>query len=316
MGGLIMRNYNRYALAVRNNENEILVEHHSWYSISKHRLLQKTFIRGFPILLETLINGIKALNRSADLVAPHSQKTSLFQAIFSLIIALFLAVALFVVLPHLFALGMEYLGFGGTIENLSFHVWDGLFKISLFLGYIYCIALIPSVREVLEYHGAEHKVISCYENEMIVSAQNAKHCSRLHPRCGTSFILFVLLLAIIVHSIFIPLILFFPLSENNAIIHSVVILFKIVLIIPISACAYELIRASAKGTSNHFLQILLKLLSFPGLVLQILTTKEPSIAQLEVAVIALREVVQDNAQLFETVPYKTLDNEYNPCLKN
>lgn len=310
MGGLIMRNYNRYALAVRNNENEILVEHHSWYSISKHRLLQKTFIRGFPILLETLINGIKALNRSADLVAPHSQKTSLFQAIFSLIIALFLAVALFVVLPHLFALGMEYLGFGGTIENLSFHVWDGLFKISLFLGYIYCIALIPSVREVLEYHGAEHKVISCYENEMIVSAQNAKHCSRLHPRCGTSFILFVLLLAIIVHSIFIPLILFFPLSENNAIIHSVVILFKIVLIIPISACAYELIRASAKGTSNHFLQILLKLLSFPGLVLQILTTKEPSIAQLEVAVIALREVVQDNAQLFETVPYKTLDNEY------
>ncbi len=310
MGGLIMRNYNQYALAVRNDENEILVEHHSWYSISKHRLLQKTFIRGFPILLETLINGIKALNRSADLVAPHSQKTSLFQAIFSLIIALFLAVALFVVLPHLFALGMEYLGFGGTIENLSFHVWDGLFKISLFLGYIYCIALIPSVREVLEYHGAEHKVISCYENEMIVSAQNAKHCSRLHPRCGTSFILFVLLLAIIVHSIFIPLILFFPLSENNAIIHSVVILFKIVLIIPISACAYELIRASAKGTSNHFLQILLKLLSFPGLVLQILTTKEPSIAQLEVAVIALREVVQDNAQLFETVPYKTLDNEY------
>lgn len=309
MGGLIMRNYNQYALAVRNDENEILVEHHSWYSISKHRLLQKTFIRGFPILLETLINGIKALNRSADLVAPHSQKTSLFQAIFSLIIALFLAVALFVVLPHLFALGMEYLGFGGTIENLSFHVWDGLFKISLFLGYIYCIALIPSVREVLEYHGAEHKVISCYENEMIVSAQNAKHCSRLHPRCGTSFILFVLLLAIIVHSIFIPLILFFPLSENNAIIHSVVILFKIVLIIPISACAYELIRTSAKGTSNHFLQILLKLLSFPGLVLQILTTKEPSIAQLEVAVIALREVVQDNAQLFETVPYKTLDNE-------
>lgn len=310
MGGLIMRNYNQYALAVRNDENEILVEHHSWYSISKHRLLQKTFIRGFPILLETLINGIKALNRSADLVEPHSQKTSLFQAIFSLIIALFLAVALFVVLPHLFALGMEYLCFGGTIENLSFHVWDGLFKISLFLGYIYCIALIPSVREVLEYHGAEHKVISCYENEMIVSAQNAKHCSRLHPRCGTSFILFVLLLAIIVHSIFIPLILFFPLSENNAIIHSVVILFKIVLIIPISACAYELIRASAKGTSNRFLQILLKLLSFPGLVLQILTTKEPSIAQLEVAVIALREVVQDNAQLFETVPYKTLDNEY------
>lgn len=310
MGGLIMRNYNHYALAVRSDENEILVEHHSWYSISRHRILQKTFIRGFPILLETLINGIKALNRSADLVETGSKKTSLFQAIFSLVIALFLAIALFVVLPHLFALGMEYSGFGGTIENLSFHVWDGLFKIFLFLGYIYCIALIPDVKTVLQYHGAEHKVISCYENEMIVSAQNAMHCSRLHPRCGTSFILFVLLLAIIVHSIFIPLILFFPLSENNGIIHSVVILFKIVLIIPISACAYELIRASAKGTRNRFLKFLLKLLSFPGLVLQILTTKEPSIEQLEVAVIALREVVQDNSQLFETVPYKTLDSQY------
>lgn len=310
MGGLIMRNYNQYVLAVRNDENEILVEHHSWYSISKHSLLQKTFIRGFPILLETLINGIKALNRSADLVETHAKKTSCFQAAFSLAAALFLAVALFVVLPHLFALGMEYFGFGGNINNLSFHVWDGSFKIFLFLGYIYCISLIPDVREVLQYHGAEHKVISCYENEMTVNAQNAKHCSRLHPRCGTSFILFVLFLAIIIHSIFIPLILFFPLSENNVIIHSVVILFKIVLIIPISACAYELIRASAKGTTNRFLKILLNLLSFPGLVLQLLTTKEPSIAQLEVAVIALREVVQDNSQLFETVPYKTLDDEY------
>ncbi len=307
MGGLIMRNYNQYVLAVRNDENEILVEHHSWYSISKYSLLQKTFILGFPILLETLINGIKALNRSADLAETHAGKTSCFQAVFSFAAALFLAVALFIVLPHLFALGMEYFGFGGNINNLSFHVWDGLFKIFLFLGYIYCISLIPDVREVLQYHGAEHKVISCYENEMTVSAQNAMHCSRLHPRCGTSFILFVLFLAIIVHSIFIPLILFFPLSENNVMIHSVVILFKIVLIIPISACAYELIRASAKGTTNRFLKIFLKLLSFPGLVLQLLTTKEPSIAQLEVAVIALREVVQDNSQLFETVPYKTLD---------
>lgn len=310
MGGLIMRNYNRYALAIRNDNNEILVEHHSWYSLSRHALLQKTFVRGFPILVETLINGVKALNRSADLVEISAKKTSSFQTIFSLAAALFLAVILFVILPHLFALSMEYFGFGGTIENLSFHVWDGLFKIFLFLGYIYAISLIPAIREVLQYHGAEHKVISCYENEMTVSAQNAKHCSRLHPRCGTSFILFVLLLAIIVHSIFIPLILFFPLSENNVTMHSVVILFKIVLIIPISACAYELIRASAKGTANHLLKILLKLLSFPGLVLQILTTKEPSIEQLEVAVIALKEVAPDTAQLFETVPYKNLDYDH------
>ncbi len=317
MGGLIMRNYNNYALVIRNDKKEILVEHHSWYSLSRHSLLQKTFVRGFPILLETLINGIQALNRSAELVDSKAQKNSLLQTILSLAVALFLAIFLFVVLPHLFALSMEYFGFGGTIENLSFHVWDGLFKIFLFLGYIYAISLIlyvllisrmEDIQRTFMYHGAEHKVISCYENEMLVSAQNAKHCSRLHPRCGTSFILFVLFLAIIIHSIFIPLILFFPLLENNAIMHCVVILFKIVLIIPISACAYELIRASAKGTTNRFLKICLKLLSFPGLVLQILTTKEPSIEQLEVAVIALKEVAHDYSQLFETVPYKTLDD--------
>ena len=83
MGGLIMRNYNQYVLAVRNDENEILVEHHSWYSISKYSLLQKTFIRGFPILLETLINGIKALNRSADLAETQIIFLSMFGTVYS-----------------------------------------------------------------------------------------------------------------------------------------------------------------------------------------------------------------------------------------
>lgn len=95
-----MRSYNQYALAVRNDKNEILVEHHSWYSLSRHAILQKTFVRGFPILVETLINGVKALNRSADLAESNSKKTSAFQAIFSLATALFLAIILFVILPH------------------------------------------------------------------------------------------------------------------------------------------------------------------------------------------------------------------------
>lgn len=305
MGGLIMRNYERYVLAVRNSGNEIVVERHTWYSFSKHPALRKTFVRGFPILLETLINGIRALNRSAELIDSCPRKNTFMQTFFSLVSAIFLAVLLFVIIPHFFAFGMEHMGLGGSVDSLSFHIWDGIFKIFLFLGYIYLISFIPEIKTVLQYHGAEHKVIACYENELTVCAENAKQCTRLHPRCGTSFILFVLLLAIIVHSIFVPLILFFPLLKNGAIMHSVVILFKIILIIPISAFAYELIRASAKRTANFFL----KILSVPGLALQILTTREPSMEQLEVAVIALKEVLQDNPQNFITAPYRIIENK-------
>lgn len=303
MGGLIMRNYGLYSLAVRNEQNEIIVEHHTWYSLSKSKLLQRNFVRGFPILLETLINGIKALNRSAELLDSSENKTSFLQLFISLFLAVGTAVLLFIIIPHVFALCMKYMGAGGGIEDFSFHLWDGIFKILLFLIYIVLISFISDIKNVLQYHGAEHKVIACYESGMTVNVQNAKLCTRLHPRCGTSFVLFVLLLAVIMHSIFVPLILFFPLLENNVIMHSVVLLFKIMLIIPISAFAYELIRATAKRTDSPFL----KLLSYPGLLLQLLTTKEPDDNQLEVAVIALKEAVSENQKhLFETVPYKIL----------
>lgn len=304
LGGLIMRSYGRYALALRTENGEILVEHHTWYSLSRRKTLQKNFVRGFPILLETLINGIKALNRSAELMEGPKNKNSVLHTAASLFLAVLLAVLLFVLIPHVFAWSMEQFGIGGTVKSLSFHLWDGIFKVALFLLYIAAISFIPEIKNVLQYHGAEHKVIACYESGMTVNARNAKLCTRLHPRCGTSFILFVLLLAVCLHSIFVPFILFFSFSENSFIMHGVVILFKILLIIPISALAYELIRATAKRTANPFL----KILSFPGLLMQILTTKEPDDKQLEVAVIALKEVVSEqHKEYFETVPYTVLD---------
>lgn len=319
MGGLLMRNFNVYALAVRNEQGEILVEHHTWYSLSRSSLFRKNFLRGFPLLLESVINGIQALNRSAQLYDGESKKSSVLQTVTSLVLAVLFAIFLFVIIPHVFALFLEFCGISGTVRNISFHIWDGIFKIMLFLGYIFFISLLPEIKSVLQYHGAEHKVISCYESGMTVSAQNAKLRSRLHPRCGTSFVLFVLLIAILIHSIFVPLILLFPFSENSIIMHSVVILFKIVLIIPISAIAYELIRTSGKSQTNK----VIKILSFPGLAMQLLTTKEPSIKQLEVAVIALKEVLNNAQQTdFKTEPYTILNQNDKdqtkdfPCLKN
>lgn len=304
LGGLLMRSFGRYALALRTEDNSILVEHHSWYSLSKSIILQHTFIRGFPIMLETLINGVQALNRSAELTDTARSKHTFLQTVGSLMAAIFLAVLLFIFIPHIIAAAMELMGAGGTVDTLSFHIWDGAVKILLFLAYTLLIAFIPEIKTVLQYHGAEHKVIACYESGMTVNAANAKLCTRLHPRCGTSFILFVLFLAVCVHSVFVPLILFFPFSANPVIMHSVVILFKIILIIPISAAVYELIRATAKRNSNPFL----KFLSFPGLLMQFVTTREPNTAQLEVAVIALKEVVgEEQKERFETVPYTVLN---------
>lgn len=302
--GLLMRNRTIISLAIRNEKNEIIVEKRSWYSLYESKILSKSFIRGFPILVETLINGVLAINRSVALAENNTKKETIFQTIFELILSIFGAIFLFILMPHILSLVMYCIGLSGNINNLTFHIWDGIFKILLFISYILLISNNKEIKEVFQYHGAEHKVISCYESGMLVSAKNAKLCTRLHPRCGTSFVLFILLLALFIHSILVPLFLFFPLFKNNVTLHLVVILFKILLIIPISAIAYELIRKSTKPHKNFFMKILLQM----GLVMQLLSTKEPTLEQLEVAVIALKVAVGENTQtIFETATYTVLD---------
>lgn len=307
MEGVMMRDRERLAVAVRKPDGSIVVAVRPWRHLLKGAIWKRPFIRGFPILVETLINGIKALNLSAIEAGEAEKGTELksWHLVLTLIVAMAMAVGLFVVLPHLMSLGFGLLGIAGDLNSLSFHVWDGVFKFLIFIGYIAAISLLPDIRRVFQYHGAEHKVIWNFEQHFEVSTDVAMGMSRLHPRCGTTFLLFVLSLAIIVHAIVVPLLLRIWTPEHALIKHIWVLAVKLVLMIPISALAYELIKVTAR--MHH--TILGTILRAPGLFLQFLTTREPDSQQIEVALVALKEALGDDAPVtLRTPEYHYLEN--------
>lgn len=285
--GVMMRCGSIYATAVRYPDGTIYVEQKEWFSLTKSRFFKLPFMRGFPTLIETLVNGIQSLNQSAT-AALDEENTELggWHLAFVVMFSLLLAVGLFVVVPHLLSLFMQRIGLSSDIDGLSFHLWDGLFKCMIFVGYILGIALIPDIRRVFRYHGAEHKVIHAFEAGEEVSAESAQKCSRFHPRCGTTFLLFVLSIAIILHAVFVPLLMLFWTPENIWIKHIGTIFFKLILMIPISAVAYEIIRFAAQ--TDSFCGTLLRA---PGYFLQMLTAWEPDHEQLEVGIAALAGVL-------------------------
>ncbi len=304
MEGVMMRNGNSYALAVRHADGSIVAERKRWFSLTKHDFLKKHFIRGFPILLETLVNGIKALNRSAEqAMEGEEEKLETWQLVLTMLLAIGMAILLFVVAPHLLSIGMQWLGLGGDVEGLSFHLWDGLFKCCIFVGYIVAISFLPDIRRVFQYHGAEHKVIHTFESGEEVTAHKAMQKSRLHPRCGTTFLLFVISISIILHTIFVPALLFVWSPQSMVYKHIFTLIFKLILMIPISALAYELIHLAAQMGES----IWGKVLRGPGLFLQMLTTYEPDHQQVEVAIVALYEALaNDESSSVYPVEYRPM----------
>lgn len=284
MEGVMMRNGDTYAVALRRADGSIDVQCRPWFSLTNNPVLRQPFLRGFPILIETLVNGIRALNHSAALVASEDgEELSGWSLFLTICLSLALAVGLFVVAPHLLSLLMKELGLGGDVEGLSFHLWDGLFKFVIFVGYIVFISLVPDIRRVFRYHGAEHKTIHAFESEGEISAESAAGFSRLHPRCGTTFLLFVLSIAIVLHTFLVPAFLLFQTPESAFAKHFATLCFKLALMIPISAVAYEIIRYAARLENSIWGPIL----RAPGMFLQLLTAWEPGREQIEVAVAAL-----------------------------
>lgn len=307
MEGVMMRNDDRLAIAVRRADGGIVALNRPWFSFPGIDFLRKPFMRGFPILLETLVNGIKALNFSAEVaVASEGEELKPWQLVLTLAAAVGFAVLLFVILPHLVTVGISLLGFSSGLKGLSFHLWDGFFKASIFLGYILAISRIPDIRRVFEYHGAEHKVIWAYENhEHEINVETAAGQSRLHPRCGTTFMLFVMAISIVLHTVFVPLVLLFWRPGNPVIEHSGIVLFKLLLMIPISAIAYEAIRYAARINTGTVAFVL----RAPGMLLQNLTTREPDAGQLEVAIVALHEALGAESAVPIRVPdYSPLES--------
>ncbi|MEW5773571.1 MAG: DUF1385 domain-containing protein [Thermodesulfobacteriota bacterium] len=298
MEGVMIRDRERLAIAVRKPDGSILLELRPWFTLTRWSWLRKPFVRGFPVLMETLVNGVKALNFSAEVAgeAPAGEggeagvgEIKPWHLVLTLAAAIGLALFLFVVLPHLMALGLGVLGWSGDTDSLSFHVWDGVFKMAVFLGYLGAVSLVPDIRRVFQYHGAEHKAIWAYEQGGELTPEGARSYSRLHPRCGTAFLLFVLTISILLHAVLIPGLTALWAPSGAALRQTYIVAVKFLLMIPVSALAYELIRYAGRKTET----LLCRILCWPGLLMQRLTTFEPDDSQLEVAIVALKGATAD-----------------------
>ena len=276
--GVMMRGVSTWAVAVRNPEGEIEVTSESLVPWAKrHRLWRVPVIRGVVALGESLKIGFRALAISANAQLEDDEegnKEEIGGWMWGLTIALSMALAigLFFVIPvGLTSLIKDELG-----SALLFWLVEGILRTAIFIGYIVVISKLPDLRRVFEYHGAEHKTISCYEAEDELVPSRAKLYSRLHPRCGTSFLLIVMVLAIFV---FAPI----GLPAWYWLLAS-----RIIGIPLIAGLSYEVIKWAGKNRRKGWVRALM----WPGLMLQNLTTREPDEEQLAVAIVALEKVLE------------------------
>jgi uncharacterized protein YqhQ len=277
--GVMMRGVSTWAVAVRNPEGQIELSSEPLVPWAKrHRLWRVPVLRGVVALGESLKIGFRALAISANAQMEEDEKGEKEEIggfVWGLTIALSMALAIglfFVVPVGLTSLIKDQLG-----SPFLFWLIEGLLRTALFIGYIAAISRLPDLRRVFEYHGAEHKTISCYEAEDELVPARAKLYSRLHPRCGTSFLLIVMVLAIFV---FAPI----GLPAWYWLVAS-----RILGIPLIAGLSYEVIKWAGKNRRKRWVRGVM----WPGLMLQNLTTREPDEAQLAVAIASLEKVLAE-----------------------
>ncbi len=292
----MMRSPSALAVAVRKSNGEVAIKEGPWKSISARiPLLSWPFFRGGIILFEALINGLDALTFSANqaLEDETDEEMSFWAMGLTIAVSFALGILLFVALPHYLSLLLGRIGplsFG--VRSVAFHAIDGVLKLAFFLGYILLISRIKEIGRVFEYHGAEHKSIFAYEAGKDLTVENARGYTTLHPRCGTAFILIVLILSILIFSTVFPLISSAD-QEKGWMINILYVFIKILLMMPIAGVAYEFNRYASRNMDKP----LLKMAILPGLWVQKLTTREPTDDQIEIALIALKKALAiENAQ--------------------
>ena len=283
--GVMMRTPHAYAVAVRRADGSIEVKKELVKRLSDYcKPLSWVVIRGFAVLIQSMVLGLRTLNYSInvsikDLEEKEKPKkakkeSSAFPVAISMILGVAVAVLLFILIPLWLTSWLR--GYIPAIHNwLVFNLVDGLIRVIIFLSYIILISFMKDIRRVFQYHGAEHKVVHTWEAAEELTLENARRKSTQHPRCGTSFLMFVMVISIIVFSIF----------KLNA--FWAIFLSRLVLIPLVSGLSYELIRFSAPRCQKGFFRSIV----IPGLALQRITTKEPSDDQLEVAIQALKEAL-------------------------
>lgn len=275
--GVLIRGQKALAIAVRSSTGAVLTDVRPLSSLYSGPARRTPLIRGVIVLLETLVLGTQALMRSTNMALGEEGEEIPSSLVWgTLIVGLALGVGLFFVAPLLIA---KFLIFPHTSPFMG-HVYEGLLRIAMFVVYLRLTRLMPDVRRVYAYHGAEHKVINAYEHGVKLEVSDVKAFSTAHTRCGTSFLLIVMVVSILVYSLVgRPPELWKQIAS------------RIVLLPVIVAIGYELVRLAA----DHAHKRLVRWLLTPGLALQTLTTSEPDDGQMEVALTSLKSALAIDA---------------------
>ncbi|MGE9841929.1 DUF1385 domain-containing protein [Selenomonas bovis] len=269
--GVMMRGPKDVATAVRDPNGRIQVETHPVSSIAdRYPILKKPMLRGTVSLVESLVLGLRSLSYSAKMAGDEDEQLTDKEMAGTIIFALVLASILFIAIPTGAAKFFHFI----TDDPVFLNLMEGFLRLTIFLAYIGGISRMKDIRRVFQYHGAEHKTIHCYEAGLPLTVENVQRFSRLHPRCGTNFLLIVMLVSIFVYAF-----LGWPSLIER-------IVSRILLLPVVAGISYELIRFAGRTTNP----VALKLIQ-PGLWLQYLTTRPPQDDMVEVAIESLKAVL-------------------------
>ena len=286
--GVMMKNSEKYAVAVRKPDGEISVELENYQGVMHgSKVKEIPFVRGIFNFIDSMILGMRVLNYSAsfyeeDEKAVPAGGQKLLHALVT-VMAVIMAVGIFVVLPYFLASLLK-----NYVRNTSLMaIIEGAIRILIFILYVWGISVMKDIKRLYRYHGAEHKCINCIERGRPLTLRNAMRSSRLHRRCGTSFIFFVL---------FVSIILFFFIRVDSV---AQKVFLRILLMPVVAGISYEIIRLA--GRSNN---ILVRIISAPGMWVQRMTTKEPDADMVEVAIAAVEAVFDWKQYLYDNYGYK------------
>jgi uncharacterized protein YqhQ len=276
--GVMMRGSRAVAIAMRDPNQKIVIHTEELGGIYKSRLIKIPFLRGLLGLWDALVLGMRALTRSANLQTGEEEQLEGPMLYLTLAFSLAFSIGLFFLAPAAAGQLVEkFLHLNAWWSNLA----EGLVRLSLLVGYIWVIGFIPDIQRVFAYHGAEHKTINAYEAGIELTPENVAQQPLEHPRCGTAFLLTLVLLSILIFSMLGPMALHWRLLTRVA-------------FIPILAgVAYEIIRWTARNIDSPFVQLIIK----PNLALQRLTTREPSPEIIEVGIAAFNAMHKEELEL-------------------
>ncbi len=266
--GVLMKNKEKLAIAVRLENGKIKLKKEKLKPLPK--ILRLPFIRGITTLVYIMIIGIKALVWSANQALGEEQELGVLELIGTLLFSLVFALLFFIGVPFSLTWVIGLNGFW-------FNVVEGVIRLAVFIGYVYVISFMKDIRRMFQYHGAEHMTVNCYEYENELTVDKVKKYSTIHPRCGTSFIMLVLIISIVLFT-FIPSTMWWS-----------KLVWRVALVPVVSGVGYELLRLGGKFRKSAVMGILIA----PGMWVQKITTQKPSDDMVEVAIASLNAVVND-----------------------